>query len=357
MTAPRQDFPGAARMDDIFPGAARTEGIIPGAARIDGLVLALSGGIGGAKLALGLSRILPPHQLIVVANTGDDFEHLGLAVSPDIDTLMYTLAGLNNPETGWGRRSETWTFMAALGALGGETWFQLGDGDLATHVERTRRLAAGDTLSAITDDFCRRLGVGAKILPMSDERVRTRVRCADGWLDFQDYFVRQRCAPVVTALAYEGAASARPQPDLIAAIRNPGLRAVVICPSNPFLSIDPILALPGLRQLLENCAAPVVAVSPIIGGRAIKGPTAKMMAELGLPVTAAAVAQHYGEIIDGYLIDHGDDDISLAGTRIAKAVTVMSTLADREVLAGAVLAFADQIATTVAATATRIAAT
>ena len=160
-------------------------------------VLALSGGIGGAKLALGLSRILPPGELVVVANTGDDFEHLGLSISPDLDTLMYTLAGIDHPETGWGLRSETWTFMAALGALGGETWFRLGDGDLATHVERTRRLEAGETLSRITDDFCRRLGVRTKILPMSDDKVRTRVRTEAGWLEFQDYFVRRRCEPAV----------------------------------------------------------------------------------------------------------------------------------------------------------------
>ena len=308
------------------------------------LVVALSGGIGGAKLALGLSRILPPERLMVVANTGDDFEHLGLAVSPDIDTLMYTLAGLSNPDTGWGRRSETWTFMAALGALGGETWFQLGDGDLATHVERTRRLAAGDTLSAITEDFCRRLGIAPRILPMSDQRVRTRVCTAEGWLDFQDYFVRRRCDPVVSALAYEGADAARPQPDVAAALADPGLRAVVICPSNPFLSIDPILAVPGLRRLLAGCTAPVVAVSPIIGGRAVKGPTAKMMAELGLPVTAAAVAQHYGGLIDGYVVDRGENDVpSRPGLRVVEAGTMMSTLADRETLARAVLAFADDL--------------
>ena len=178
----------------------------------DSTIVALSGGIGGAKLALGLSRVVPPERLIVVANTGDDFEHLGLAISPDLDTLMYTLAGVSDPEKGWGRREETWTFMAALAALGGETWFQLGDGDLATHVERTRRLAAGEPLARITDDFCRRLGVGPRILPMSEDRVRTRVRTSDGWLDFQYYFVRRRCAPEVGELAYDGAAQARPHP-------------------------------------------------------------------------------------------------------------------------------------------------
>jgi LPPG:FO 2-phospho-L-lactate transferase len=309
----------------------------------DGLVLALSGGIGGAKLALGLSRVLPPEQLIVVANTGDDFEHLGLAISPDLDTLMYTLAGVSDPDKGWGRRDETWTFMAALGALGGETWFQLGDGDLATHVERTWRLAAGETLSRITADFCRRLGVRAKILPMSEERVRTRLRCAEGWLDFQDYFVRRRCAPVVVELAYDGAASARPQAEFVAALADPRLRAVVICPSNPYLSIGPILALPGVRAGLASCAAPVVAVSPIIGGRAVKGPTAKMMTELGLPVSAAAVARHYAGLIDIYVIDRGDaETVSLPDVRIVTAATLMTTLADREALARAVLAVADE---------------
>src|SRR5712672_1087171 len=180
-------------------------------------VLALSGGIGGAKLALGLYRVLPPGELTVVANTGDDFEHLGLAISPDIDTLLYTLAGVDNQELGWGRRNETWTFMAALEALGGETWFKLGDGDLAIHIERTRRLAAGESLAQITDDFRRRLGISARLLPMRADRVRTRLRTEEGWLDFQDYFVRLRAAPVVREVAYAGASEARANPDFLAA--------------------------------------------------------------------------------------------------------------------------------------------
>jgi LPPG:FO 2-phospho-L-lactate transferase len=311
----------------------------------DGTVVALSGGIGGAKLALGLSRVVPPERLIVIANTGDDFEHLGLSISPDLDTLMYTLAGLNDPEKGWGRREETWTFMAALAALGGETWFQLGDGDLATHVERTRRHAAGEPLSRITEDFCRRLGVRPRVLPMSEDRVRTRVRTPDGWLDFQDYFVRRRCAPEVKELAYEGATQARAHPDFIAALADPRLRAVVICPSNPYLSVDPILALPGVRDALKAGPAPVIAVSPIIGGRAVKGPTAKMMRELGLPSTATAVAQHYDGLIGLFVIDHSEDEISLPNARVAKASILMSTLADRDALARAVLAFADTLRT------------
>jgi LPPG:FO 2-phospho-L-lactate transferase len=306
--------------------------------RSEGFVLALSGGIGGAKLALGLYRILPPGALMVVANIGDDFEHLGLAISPDIDTLLYTLAGLDNPELGWGRRDETWTFMKALGDLGGETWFNLGDGDLAIHVERTRRLAAGESLSEITDDFRRRLGISARLLPMSDERVRTRLRTQEGWLDFQDYFVRLRCAPVVREIAFAGADQARPQPDFLAALADLNLQAVVICPSNPFISINPILSLPGIREALRACHAPVVAVSPIIGGKAVKGPTAKMMAELGLPVDAATVARHYGDILDHYVADEADaNEIADLGVPVTLAQTLMQSLEDREGLARAVL--------------------
>jgi len=304
----------------------------------EGFVLALSGGIGGAKLALGLCRILPAGTLTVVANTGDDFEHLGLAISPDIDTLLYTLAGLDNPELGWGRGDETWTFMKALGALGGETWFNLGDGDLATHVERTRRLAAGEGLSEITDDFRRRLGISARLLPMSDDRVRTRLRTAESWLDFQDYFVRLRCAPVVREIAFAGAEKARPQPAFLAALADQNLRAVVICPSNPFISIDPILSLPGVREGLRACAAPVIAVSPIIGGKAVKGPTAKMMTELGLPVDAVAVARHYGDILDHYVADEIDaNEVGGLGVPVTLAPTLMRSLEDRDALAGVVL--------------------
>ncbi len=309
-----------------------------------GLIVALSGGIGGAKLALGLSLVVPGADLVVVANTGDDFEHLGLSISPDLDTLMYTLAGLDDPQRGWGRRDETWTFMAALEALGGETWFRLGDGDLATHVERTRRLHAGETLSAITADFCRRLGIGPRIVPATDDRLRTRLRTAEGWLDFQDYFVRRKCAPAVQELAYDGAASARTHPDILSALQDPRLRAVVICPSNPFVSIEPILAVGGLRQAIADCAAPVVAVSPIIGGRAVKGPTAKMMSELGLPVSATAVARRYADLLDAYVLDHADAaDAAGLGIPTTAAPTLMLTLDDRVALARQVLAAAIRV--------------
>jgi LPPG:FO 2-phospho-L-lactate transferase len=304
-------------------------------------VLALSGGIGGAKLALGLYRILPPGELTVVANTGDDFEHLGLSISPDVDTLLYALAGIDNPELGWGRRSETWTFMAALEALGGETWFKLGDGDLATHVERTRRLAAGENLSQVTDDFRRRLGISARLLPMSDDRVRTRLRTDGGWLDFQDYFVRLRASPMVREIAYAGASEARANPDVLSALAGDDLELVAICPSNPFLSIDPILNLPRVRDAFRACRAPVVAVSPIIGGKAVKGPTAKIMVEIGLPVSAAAVARHYEDIIDTFIAEETDaNEVEDLGIPVRLARTLMSTIEDREALARAVLAAA-----------------
>jgi LPPG:FO 2-phospho-L-lactate transferase len=304
-----------------------------------GFVLALSGGIGGAKLALGLYRVLPPGALTVVANTGDDFEHLGLQISPDIDTLLYTLAGLDNSETGWGRRAETWTFMKALEALGGETWFKLGDGDLATHVERTQRRRAGESLSAITEDFRRRFGISARLLPMSDDRVRTRLLTEVGWLDFQDYFVRRQTAPAVREIVFEGATNARAQTEFLTALRDERLRMVVICPSNPLISIDPILSLPNVREALRSTRAPVIAVSPLIGGKAVKGPTAKMMAELGLEVSAAAVARHYGDLLDHYIVD--ETDVGAIGTIDAETTathTLMETMADREVLARVVLA-------------------
>jgi LPPG:FO 2-phospho-L-lactate transferase len=308
-------------------------------------VLALSGGVGGAKLALGLARVLPAGKLTVVANTGDDFEHLGLHIAPDIDTLTYVLADLDNLQTGWGRRDETWSFMAALAELGGETWFRLGDRDLAMHVERTRRLRAGETLSAITADVARRLGINSRILPMTDDKVRTRVATRDGALDFQHYFVGRQCVPEVTGFTFEGADTATPHPDVIAALRHPGLRAVIICPSNPFISIDPILALPALRQALAAAAAPVIAVSPIIAGRAVKGPTAKMMTELGLSVDPLTVAIHYRGLIDGYVMDDADSQMAaMLDLPVETTRTLMQSLDDREALGRAVLGFADRMA-------------
>ena len=309
-----------------------------------GHVIALCGGVGGAKLAFGLTRVLADDDLTLVVNTGDDFEHLGLAVSPDIDTVAYTLSGLADRERGWGLAGETWAFMTALRRLGGEDWFQLGDQDLATHVERTRRLSAGETLSQITAHLTQRLGLTHPIVPMSDQPVRTWIDTADGPLAFQHYFVRERCAPVATGIRFEGAASARPSPAFAAALARPDLAAILICPSNPYLSIDPILAVPGVREAIRRSGAPCVAVSPIVGGQAIKGPTAKLMTELGVTPGSAAIAAHYAGLIDGLILDEADaaeaGAVERAGIVTHVTATVMRTDEDRVALAQDTLAFA-----------------
>lgn len=301
-------------------------------------VVALSGGIGGAKLALGLDRELAPGALTVVANPGDDFEHLGLTICPDVDTLVYTLAELANPELGWGRRGETWTFMEVLERLGGETWFRLGDGDLAMHVERTRRLAAGEGLAAITAGLASRLGIASRILPATEQRLRTIVETTDGALAFQHYFVRLRCAPVVTGFRFEGAERAR-RAGVVEAID--GADAIVVCPSNPFISIDPILAVDDVRAALERRRAPLVVVSPVIGGDAVKGPTAKMFRELGLESSVGEVARHYAGLVDGLVIDEADAALA-AELAVPTLVTrtLMRDLDDRRRLARETLDFA-----------------
>ncbi|TPL23581.1 2-phospho-L-lactate transferase [Mesorhizobium sp. B2-4-9] len=308
-----------------------------------GKVVALCGGVGGAKLAFGLSKLLGS-RLILIVNTGDDFEHLGLSISPDIDTVLYTLSGLANRELGWGRQDETWNFMAALEAIGGETWFRLGDRDLALHVERTRRLREGDTLTRIVGDFAKRFEIPATVLPMSNHPIRTMVATADGMLPFQRYFVQQRCAPPVNGIVFKGSRAAVASKQVLSALESPDLRAIVICPSNPFLSIDPILAVPGVREHIERSSAPVVAVSPIIGGKAVKGPTDKIMAELGVPATSDAIVRHYGGLLDGLIIDTYDerDRADLSG-QVRVAQTLMKTDDDRGKLASAVLDFADQL--------------
>ena len=310
------------------------------------MILALAGGVGGAKLARGLqNRLDDAGELLTVVNTGDDFEHLGLAISPDLDTVMYTLSGRANPETGWGVTGETWSFIEALAALGGEDWFRLGDRDLATHVERTRRLAAGATLSRVTTDLAARLGVPSRIAPMTDDRVRTVVETTEGDLPFQEYFVRRACEPAVRGLRFEGAGTARMSAAFDAALADPTLEAVVFCPSNPYLSVDPILAIPGVRAKLSRCAVPVIAVSPIVAGSAIKGPAAKIMAELGIEPTAAAVAARYRDLLDGFVVDEADRALgarieSEAALRVRAAPTVMRSDEDRTRLAGLVLQFA-----------------
>lgn len=307
-------------------------------------ILALCGGVGGAKLILGLDAVLPAGSVAVAVNTADDFEHLGLHVSPDLDTVLYTLAGLSDPLRGWGRADESWNFMSALSSLGGETWFALGDRDLAVHVERTRRLRAGETLSSIVADMASRLKVAVKIAPMTDSPVRTVVHTRDGPLPFQDYFVRHRCAPVVTAVSFTGVAQARPSPAFVDAIADPGLTAIVIAPSNPWLSIDPILAVPGVREALEHVRVPVIAVSPLIHGKAVKGPTAKIMSELGIDVTPGAIAHHYRGLIDGLVIDESDAaGADRIGVSVAVTRTLMNNLDDRRHLARAALAFAEKL--------------
>lgn len=304
-------------------------------------VVALCGGVGGAKLALGLARTLPEGALTIVVNAGDDFEHLGLSISPDIDTVLYTLAGLADPVRGWGRADESWSFMAALRSLGGEDWFQLGDRDLALHVERTRRRAAGETLSEITAAIAGRLDIRAAIAPMSDDPVRTILHTAAGVLAFQDYFVRLRCGPCVEAITFEGIEKARMSNGFAEALGRDDLAAVIICPSNPYLSIDPILAIPGVRAALKGVAAPRVAVSPIVEGAAVKGPTAKLMQELGVATEPASIAAHYRGLIDCLVIDTADrahtSRVEANGLVCTAAPTIMRNDSDKVLLARFIL--------------------
>jgi LPPG:FO 2-phospho-L-lactate transferase len=311
---------------------------------VSGHVVALCGGVGGAKLAFGLTRILPPEDLTIVVNTGDDFVHLGLHVSPDIDTVIYTLADLADRERGWGLAGETWQFMDQLGRLGGEGWFNLGDRDLAMHVERTRRLAAGETLSEITRALAAALGVAHAIVPMSDDPVRTVVQTTEGELAFQRYFVGRQCQPVVTGIRFDGATASRPSPGLGAAITRADVEAVIVCPSNPYLSIDPILSIPGVRNGLADLQAPIVAVSPIVGGRALKGPAAKLMQELGVTPGPMAIVDHYRGLLCGLVVDHEDraegEALDILGLPTLATASVMRSDDDRVRLADETLAFA-----------------
>jgi LPPG:FO 2-phospho-L-lactate transferase len=314
-------------------------------ATADQSILALSGGVGGAKLALGLADCLPARELAVLVNTGDDFTHLGLHISPDIDTLLYTLSGRNNETLGWGLAGESWQAMDALEQLGGETWFRLGDRDLATHLWRTQALAAGHTLSGVTASLAERMGVVCAVYPMSDDPVRTIVHGPGGDLSFQHYFVKQQCEPQVSGFSFEGITAARPNPGAISLIESGQLAGVVICPSNPFVSVDPILQLPGMYEALSQLEVPVIAVSPIVAGLAIKGPAAKMMAELNMPVTAQAVAEHYAQdypgLLDYFVIDESDvtlgPDIRRTGIEVAVTNTIMKTRTEKQSLAQYIL--------------------
>ena len=310
------------------------------------MIVALAGGVGGARLALGLAAAVPPERLTIVVNTGDDFEHLGYTICPDLDTVTYTLAGLNNRELGWGRADETWSFMETLAALGGETWFRLGDRDLALHAVRTAALARGESLSQLTAALTQRLGVAHAIVPMSDDPVRTVVDTDEGGLEFQQYFVRRRCEPAVRGFRFAGAEDAKPAPG-VSALFDADLEALVVCPSNPFVSIAPMLAVPGIRAWLERRRFPVVAVSPIVGGAAVKGPAAKMMRELGLNVSAAAVAKHYGELVDGWIVDARDAAeaplIEAQGRAVRVTDTLMTDPAKSAALARAAIEFAQAV--------------
>lgn len=309
-------------------------------------VLALAGGVGGAKLAAGLSHLLQG-RLTVLVNTGDDFEHLGLHVSPDIDTVMYTLAGIANSEMGWGIAGETWDFIKQVERLGGPDWFLLGDRDLATHVLRTERLRRGDTLTAITRDLCKSLGIKSRILPMTDDRVRTLVHSGDDVLEFQHYFVREKCAVPVSRLSFDGAEDARFNSALDELESGEGPLAVVICPSNPYLSIDPILSMPGFKDWLSRVPAVKIAVSPIIGGAAVKGPAAKIMQELNVDPLAESVARHYAGLIDGFVFDQVDQDLAdkIAALNVdaLSTQTIMRGPEDRIALARDCIAYIERL--------------
>jgi LPPG:FO 2-phospho-L-lactate transferase len=310
-------------------------------------VVALSGGVGGAKLAHGLYRALEPDALTLIVNTGDDFDHYGLRICPDLDTALYTLAGLANEATGWGVAGETWATLDMLRGYGVDTWFQVGDRDFATHILRTARLKEGATLTAVSAEIADALGVRAAILPMADEPVPTQVRTSAGELAFQEYFVRRRHGDDVLGVRYEGAEDAKPTPLALEALA--AAEAIILCPSNPFVSVGPILAVAGMRDLLRGARAPRVAVSPIVGGQALKGPADRMLATMGHEVSAYGVAAWYGALLDGIVIDRLDAEqaprIESLGLRTLVTNTVMSSVEDRLRLARDVLQFAASLRT------------
>ena len=310
-----------------------------------GKVLALSGGVGGAKLVRGLCGVLRHDQLTVVANTGDDFDYWGLRICPDLDSILYAMADMNDAERGWGLKEESWRTLTAMRRLGGEHWFQLGDQDLATHIFRSQGLAAGQSLTEVTAALCEGLGVAHQLLPMTEQAVRTKVETGDGWLDFQHYFVGLGCEPEVTAIRFDGVAEATLNPAVVAALQDPALQLIVICPSNPFVSIDPILALPECRRALKDAAVPIVAVSPIISGKAVKGPAAKMMRELDMPATASGVAAYYRELAEVFIVDQLDAQelpaVEALGLTALLTPTLMTDLDSKLALARDVLSCVD----------------
>ncbi|MCF8474005.1 MAG: 2-phospho-L-lactate transferase [Emcibacter sp.] len=309
--------------------------------------LALSGGVGGAKLALGLSKICSQGTLSIVTNTCDDFTHLGLYIAPDLDTVMYTLADVVNTKTGWGRADESWNLMNVLKTIGGESWFLLGDKDMAVHIERTNRLNKGESLSAVTQALTQALNIEHAIVPMTDDRVQTMVTTELGEMAFQHYFVREGCQPKISSIRFDDIENARPSPAFTAAIADPELAGVILCPSNPFVSIDPILHIPGVRDMLNKLKVPIVAISPIVKGLAIKGPAAKMLQELGKEASVYSIARHYKGLINGLIIDTEDaphgPTIEAMGIRVKVTNTIMKNLDDRKNLAATTLQFIQDI--------------
>ncbi len=303
-----------------------------------GGVVALAGGVGAARFLDGLTRVIAPERVFIVGNTGDDAEIHGLHISPDLDTVTYTLAGLANPQHGWGIRGDSFRCLEALGRLGADTWFQLGDLDLATHLYRTQRLREGATLAEVTAQITRALGVRSTLVPMTNQRVRTRICTPLGELEFQTYFVKRRARDQVTGMRFEGASEAAPAPGLLDAIA--GAEAIILCPSNPFISIGPILAVPGIREALQRRRENVAAISPIVGGRALKGPAAKMMKSLQLRSSAAEVAKLYVDFCGIFILDEMDRkqaaQVQALGMRPVVTNTIMSGLRERKSLARAV---------------------
>ena len=303
------------------------------------MLVALAGGIGAARFLEGLVKVTPPENVFIVGNTGDDTELHGLHISPDLDTVVYTLAGLANPAHGWGIRGDTFECLGSLGRLGAETWFQLGDRDLATHIFRTHRLRSGATLSAVTSEICEHFGVRSILRPMSNHGVRTIIRTPEGKLPFQTYFVQHRAQDKVLGVTFDGATHARPAPGLLKAIREAS--GIVYCPSNPIISIGPILAVPGVRSALERRRCPAVAISPIVGGRAIKGPAARMMAGMGMEASARGVAKIYRGLIDTLVLDRADahlaPDIEQLGIKTQVTNTIMSSIGVKKALARVVM--------------------
>jgi LPPG:FO 2-phospho-L-lactate transferase len=298
-------------------------------------IVALAGGVGAARFLDGLVRVIDPARLWIVGNTADDTEMHGLHISPDLDTVAYTLAGLANPQHGWGLAGDTFHCLEALRKLGAEAWFQLGDRDLATHLYRTARLREGATLTRVTAELTTAWGLPSKLVPMTDQRVRTLVKTRGSVVDFQTYFVRRRARDTVLGVTFDGARRARPAPGLLQAIRQAA--GIIICPSNPIISIGPILAVPGIRDALRKSAATVAAISPIVGGRALKGPAARMMKSLGMRVSALGVAELYRDFVDVFILDQVDASqaakVEALGMRVVVTDTIMTSMAKKKALA------------------------